>query len=573
MGRRKPSAVTRALAAAVAAAAVAGAAIAAAQPASATQRQLLSRRDAPTEAPAAPLRPTDAPVRPTDAPATPTKSPSVSPTKSPTRATPRPTAAPTAPSDSCLGYCNAFAPSGCSCRANCVPDAFPPTKAPVEGPTYSPVVPPTEMPARYTYSPSAGIEQCCPDACEICGYGTKDGTPDGPRCVPGLPTKAPTESPTQSCFLAGGPAAGGRGEPIEVSEATNGLTISVTGDTTMVDPSCVGKGNPALTEFPKDFCFTDDDNTAIYHTLSFEALSNTRGWVCRVETCTDTDFDTAVRLFLPAGIIVGCQDDGCGVQTSFEFIPGDFEAAGGVLLLQVTGFESNAGAYTLSVTCGTPPDDCLNPGTQDAGLIGEPLEPFDDSRNDATSIVTGDTSSVSPLCRGAGVPGTSVQPDLDCYVAENTAIYHELSLEGVSDLEGWTCLVETCDDPENTYDTAIRLYDSSQDPDGALLACIDDGCDLQTEFDFIPSAFSSSKFLIQVTGWFFSQGPYTIKVKCGTGFLATEAVDTESSEAAVAEKKRAAYAAGVHGGSSPVGQEGGGHRALIGRRQKLAQKT
>ena len=553
MGRRKPSAVTRALTAAVAAAAVAGAAIAAAQPARATQRQLLSRRDAPSEAPAAPLRPTDAPVRPTEAPAAPTKSPSVSPTKSPTRATPRPTAAPTAPSDSCLGYCNAFAPSGCSCRANCVPDAFPPTKAPVEGPTYSPVVPPTEMPARYTYSPSAGIEQCCPDACEICGYGTKDGTPDGPRCVPGLPTKAPTESPTvtpEFCINAGTIAAGERGGDIEFTEENQGQTISVTGDTSIVDPTCFGKGVPPLATFLGPIgCFSDADVGAIYHKLSFESLKNTRDWVCLVETCEteDKDFDTAVRLYLGnAVVLVGCQDDGCGLQSSFKFNPSDFEAAGNIMFLQVTGvsgFASDAGPYTLSVTCGPPPPDCLNSGTQDAGLLGEPLEPFDDSRNDATSIVTGDTSLVSPLCRGAGLLSTSVQPPLDdCYVDENTAIYHELSLEGVSDLEGWTCLVETCDDPENTYDTAVRLYDSSQDPDGTLLACIDDGCDVQTEFDFIPSAFSSSKFLIQVTGFFSNQGPYTLKVKCGTGFLATEAVETEQSEAAVKEKKEAAYA-------------------------------
>ena len=157
--------------------------------------------------------------------------------------------------------------------------------------------------------------------------------------------------------MAGTEAAGEVGDSIVVCDDANGDVLSVSGDTSGVDPSCTGKGVAIFATFPGSTeCFSSTDTPAIFHELSLEGVSDTTDWLCRVETCDGASFDTGLRLFegdscSGAFPNPGCQDDGCGLQSTFEFDPNDY--GGSKFLVQVTGFGSGEGPYTLSVTCGT----------------------------------------------------------------------------------------------------------------------------------------------------------------------------------------------------------------------------
>lgn len=380
-------------------------------------------------------------------------------------------------------------------------------------------------------------------ASQACGYGTKDNLPDGPPCVMGLPTKSPTAT---QCLNEGTEKAGGRGPSIDISDALNGVTVSVKGDTTAVDPACVGKGMTG--DVLRETCFSELDNQGIYHELSLEGVRDTTGWVCRVETCEGSNYDTAIRLYnndVMGGTLLSCQDDGCGLQTDFNFAPIAFDSKH--FLLEVTGFADSAGEYTLSVTC-SDLGGCLNEGTDDAGLIGKPLAEFTDGLNGATTFVEGDTSLVNPACIGKSIAIFARFPDsgLDCYNQRNsnTAVYHALSLEAVSDLTDWTCQVSTCLDSD--FDTGVRLYDSSKVKSGVLVGCQDDGCTFipgegppfKTEFEFAPSDLGSALFLVQVTGFSFNSGPYKLAVQCGTD-LPPLTGPTDPEEQPGGEEKRA----------------------------------
>ena len=157
--------------------------------------------------------------------------------------------------------------------------------------------------------------------------------------------------------MAGTEAAGEVGDSIVVCDDANGDVLTVSGDTSAVDPACTGKGVAILATFPGSTeCFSSADTPAIFHELSLEGVSDTTDWLCRVETCDGASFDTGLRLFegdscSGAFPNPGCQDDGCSLQSTFEFDPNDYD--GSKFLVQVTGFSGADGPYTLSVTCGT----------------------------------------------------------------------------------------------------------------------------------------------------------------------------------------------------------------------------
>jgi hypothetical protein len=185
-------------------------------------------------------------------------------------------------------------------------------------------------------------------------------------------------------------------------------------------------------------------------------------------------YDTKIGVFTGSCGALTCvtgNDDFGGLQSQVTFSG----VAGTDYYIYVTGFQTQAGAFTLTMTCVPPP-----------------------------------CASATPISCGDVVTGTTVGAALDgsvgtCGTALNTApgVYYVVQGTG-TDITASLC--------GSAYDTKIGVFSGSC---GSPLTCVtgnDDFCGLQSEVTF-PSTVGTN-YYIYVTGYQTQTGAYTLAVSC-----------------------------------------------------------
>ncbi|NNC83695.1 MAG: T9SS type A sorting domain-containing protein [Flavobacteriales bacterium] len=191
-----------------------------------------------------------------------------------------------------------------------------------------------------------------------------------------------------------------------------------------------------------------------------------------------SSYDTKIRVFTGNCSALVCEvgnDDFCGTQSEVSFN----SILGTTYYILVHGFGTASGAYTLSLTCATPPgpeDDCVGAQTI---LCGD--------------VLTGNTSNYT----------TDVQPFCGTADGSGGGLWYEFT--GTGDF----VTASLCG---STYDTRIRVFEGNC----SALVCVvgnDDFCGLQSEVSFLSVAGTS--YFILVHGFGSSAGDYTISLTCG----------------------------------------------------------
>lgn len=195
-----------------------------------------------------------------------------------------------------------------------------------------------------------------------------------------------------------------------------------------------------------------------------------------------SSFDTMLAVYdgcgcyPTAGSLIECNDDGCDAPSLASEIT--FAAiAGNQYLIEVGGYESNAGPGFITISAaGQPiPDNC-----SDAQPIGNVTNmPFD------TTSATFD---------GPGL----------CMTSPNI----------------WYCYTAPCTDDVtvslcgSSFDTVLAVYDECgcYPTQSRLIACNDDSCGQQSEITF--SAIAGNQYLIEVGGYDSATGQGLLSISC-----------------------------------------------------------
>ena len=201
-----------------------------------------------------------------------------------------------------------------------------------------------------------------------------------------------------------------------------------------------------------------------------------------ISLCAATDYDSLLRVFDDCNLAneLAVNDDSCGLQSELTFSSDGTST----YYIMVEGFGSNAGNFSLDVTC------------------TEPLP--NDECSGAIAVSCGD--SITGTTDGATVD-TGVAPDCGTSVTSPGVWY---SLDDNSGLPG-TITLSLCNGTD--YDSKISVYtgDCSAPP----LTCVDgndDSCGLQSEVTF--NSDGNTTYLILVHGFGGATGNFTLDVTC-----------------------------------------------------------
>src|SRR5690606_33849493 len=195
-----------------------------------------------------------------------------------------------------------------------------------------------------------------------------------------------------------------------------------------------------------------------------------------------TDYDSLLRVFDDCDLLnqLAVNDDSCGLQSEVTF----FSDGTSTYYIMVEGFSSNAGNFSLDVTCIDPPanDEC----------------------GGAIAVSCGDSITGTTI-------GATVDTDVagDCGTAlTSPGVWY--SLADTSGLPG-TITLSRCNG--TAFDSKLSVYtgDCSAPP----LTCVtgnDDACGLQSEVTF--STDGNTTFLILVHSFGGATGNFTLDVSC-----------------------------------------------------------
>jgi len=207
--------------------------------------------------------------------------------------------------------------------------------------------------------------------------------------------------------------------------------------TEFADPTCGFQGIPFL----KDVWFTFTAADSGFYNL---------------ETCSGaTPFDTGIEIWdgcpLKGGMMLACNDDGAGCPAFASSL--DFEMTAGVIYtIRVGGWDGDSGATDLNISVSSGP-------------------PTNDECSGAIALAIGSTEFST-----VGATGTTPA----CTKFGSANIYNDLWYSYTAEGDG-NCTISLCG---ASYDSKIAVFDGCG---GALVACNDDLCALQSELSFTPT--------------------------------------------------------------------------------------
>ena len=194
------------------------------------------------------------------------------------------------------------------------------------------------------------------------------------------------------------------------------------------------------------------------------------------DTCTGTSFDTVLGVFDDTQAEIGCNDDGCGVQSSVVVAAGSNQD----YRVRVSGFNSRQGDFALTATPTSTPngDYCAN-----AWTVGTGSAQWNNNNN--TGCI--DQSS--------------------CGFNDTIDEWFSWTAPG----SGLTT-VTTCD-PVTDFDTTLTVFSSCG---GAEITCSDDDFSclsgvLQSTTEFM--ATSGSTYFFRIAGYSYAHGNYQLSVR------------------------------------------------------------
>ena len=216
--------------------------------------------------------------------------------------------------------------------------------------------------------------------------------------------------------------------------------------TEFADPTCGFQG----IAFLKDVWFTFTPATSGFYNL---------------ETCSGaTPFDTGIEVWdgcpVKGGMMLACNDDGAGCPAFASSLDVDM-TAGVTYTIRVGGWDGDAGATDLNISVSSGP-------------------PTNDECSGAIALAVGTTAFST-----VGASGTTPA----CTKFGNANIYNDLWYSYTAEGDG-NCTISLCG---ATFDTKIAVFDGCG---GALVACNDDLCELQSELSFTPTC--GTTYLISV---------------------------------------------------------------------------
>ena len=212
--------------------------------------------------------------------------------------------------------------------------------------------------------------------------------------------------------------------------------------------------------------FGDD---AIYNT-NFYSFTPSASGDYSFSTCNTANFDTRLAVMTACGdalSVLACNDDGTGCAGFTSFIPSVTLQSGTTYFVAIGGFAAGTlvGNGTLTIAGGTPP----------------PQPPANDECANATAAVLGANSFTNVLATGALTGGC---------VTVNKDVWYSFTATGNQTL---TISICAADGGASTLDTAIKVFDACS---GALVACNDDTCGLQSRVSFTPVCGTNYKIAI-----------------------------------------------------------------------------
>lgn len=214
-------------------------------------------------------------------------------------------------------------------------------------------------------------------------------------------------------------------------------------------------------------------------------------WFSYTATCTGTvtidlcssDFDTKAAVYAGSSCpqsesALACNNNACGSRSIVEFDA----IAGNDYLIRVGGSQGAQGTGTLSLSCETAFDSCL-----EAGVLTTGVTPF-------TTI-------------GAATDGPD-EPS-GCFKNGDTQIGSDVWFLYTAECNGEVS-VGLCD---ADFDTKVMVYAGAACPtSGNAIACDDDACGVQSEVTFMASA--GNQYLVRLGGYQAQQGTGTLVVSC-----------------------------------------------------------
>ncbi|MFM7261919.1 MAG: hypothetical protein ACKO3W_15110, partial [bacterium] len=207
--------------------------------------------------------------------------------------------------------------------------------------------------------------------------------------------------------------------------------------TEYADPTCGFNG----LAFLKDVWFSFTPTTSATYTL---------------ETCSGaTPFDTGIEVWdncpIEGGVLLGCNDDGTGCAAFASSLTLALDA-GVTYVIRVGGWDGASGATDLVISVAAAP-------------------PTNDECSAALALAVGSTPFNT-----SGATGTTVA----CTKFGSANIYNDLWYSYTAAGSG-DCTISLCG---ASFDTKMAVFDGCS---GALVACNDDFCALQSQLTFTPT--------------------------------------------------------------------------------------
>ena len=198
-----------------------------------------------------------------------------------------------------------------------------------------------------------------------------------------------------------------------------------------------------------------------------------------ISLCAATDFDTVLRIFEDCTLTneIAVNDDSCGLQSEVSFTSDGTST----YIIMVEGFGTNAGNFSLDVTCAQP-----LPNDECSGAIAVTCG---DSVMGSTVGATID--STTPAC-GPGITSPGVWYSLN----DNSGLAGDITLS-------------LCNGTD--FDSKISVYSGTC----SALVCVDgndDACGLQSEITFASDGNTQYYILIHSFGG--ATGNFTMDVTC-----------------------------------------------------------
>lgn len=251
-------------------------------------------------------------------------------------------------------------------------------------------------------------------------------------------------------------------------------TVITCGDTLSgTNVAATGTGQPTAS------CTTIPGNLGVW----YKFVGN--GDLVTAATCLTASFDSKINVYSGTCGTLTCvagNDDGCGTRSTVSFNT----LVGTDYYILVTGFGSGTSAFTINVSCVTPPP-----------------APANDLCTSATLVACGDTVAAS------NIGATSInQPTATCGTAPGGpgVWFHFIG-------NGDVVTAATC--ATAAYDSKLNVYSGACGT--ANLVCVggnDDGCGTRSSYTF-PSTVGVDYYIL-VTGFSGATSAFTFNISCVT---------------------------------------------------------